>query len=520
MGPRMTSTGTGDGDDDTPQHVGNGPTARAPEGFQTPPHDALLEAKLLGILMIRNDALALVRDRLRPEHFYQPGNSSFYQEIRTRITEGRLADIDALSIGLDPERRENIYRVAQFAVGTDDDEIRQIVNELIVLWQRREQAAIARDLANTAYDLAVPAAEWRQSLLERLSAIEAESPDRQFPPFQTIEHDDIEEYLPAREFLVEKWVPLGCVTSLYGPPGAGKSFLAMMMAMAVTAGQKWLQYDCRQGSVLGIMCEDDERELKHRRNKIARALGMTRQDVEGRLFLVPRVGEPNALMEFPSGVATRTEFFQRIVSEANRLNVRLIILDNAAQLFGGNENDRSHVTAFLNAVAWIAKETNGAVLLLGHPPKNTSEFSGSTAWDAVVRSRIWFQRIDDEHSLSAPQRYSLELKKSNYTKRFGVEIQENECGIVEYVGEIVKSKASKITSSERTCDALRSLFTRHNAAIPLDAIVVECIRRGIVAEAEQGTPSWRDRRRTVRTHLTLHPDRVDDRGNESYAIKP
>ena len=46
----------------------------------------------------------------------------------------------------------------------------------------------------------------------------------------------------------------------------------------------------------------------------------------------------------------------------------------------------------------------------------------STAWDAVVRSRIWFKRIKDAEGNDCDDRYSLELVKSNYAKRFGIEI--------------------------------------------------------------------------------------------------
>ena len=100
--------------------------------------------------------------------------------------------------------------------------------------------------------------------------------------------------LPLREFLVERWIPKGCVTSLYGSGGTGKSFLAMMLATCVAAGRPWLRYRCEQGAVLAVMCEDDEDELRRRRNQIAHSLTFQRADVDGCLHLVPRVGDENA----------------------------------------------------------------------------------------------------------------------------------------------------------------------------------------------------------------------------------
>ena len=244
-------------------------------------------------------------------------------------------------------------------------------------------------------------------------------------PLNFIDHADIDTDIPLRPFVVDKWVPLGCVTSLYGTGGTGKSFLAMLMGTCIAAGLPWLRYPCRQGNVLGLMCEDDDEELRRRRNKIARSLGIKRDQIEGRLFLAPRVGEINALMEFPGGIATRTQLFESIVSECRKIIPTLLILDNAAQLFAGNENDRAHVTAFLNAIAGIARECNCAVLLLGHPPKNTvATYSGSTGWDAVVRSRLWFKRTIDEDENEIEGHYTLELLKSNYARRFGIEYKK------------------------------------------------------------------------------------------------
>ena len=269
------------------------------------------------------------------------------------------------------------------------------------------------------------------------------------------------------------------------------------------------------------MCEDDEDELRRRRNQIAHSLNLQRADVDGRLHLVPRVGDENALMDFPHGLARRTGLFERIIGEARRLRIKLLILDNAAQLFAGNENDRAQVTAFLNAVAAIARQLQCAVLILGHPPKAPGiEFSGSTAWDAVVRSRIWFKRIKDAEGNDCDDRYSLELVKSNYAKRFGIEIALNGAGVAEYVCDLESGAKRKKTNDEHTLDVLAELYTRHRRSVTLDEIVVECIRRGMFKEAELNTAQWRDRRRSVRSHLAKHTHRIDERENDAFAMKP
>ena len=54
---------------------------------------------------------------------------------------------------------------------------------------------------------------------------------------------------------------------------------------------------------------------------------------------------------------------------AKDMGARLVILDTAADLFGGNENDRGQVRQFMNALSRIAMKINGAVVLCAHPSR-------------------------------------------------------------------------------------------------------------------------------------------------------
>ena len=79
----------------------------------------------------------------------------------------------------------------------------------------------------------------------------------------------------------------------------------------------------------------------------------------------------------------------------------LVIIDNASDCFGGNENDRQQVRHFVRRCASSVKGHKGAVLLLAHIDKNAARFgsgknsySGSTAWHNSARSRLAL--IDDE----------------------------------------------------------------------------------------------------------------------------
>jgi RecA-family ATPase len=112
--------------------------------------------------------------------------------------------------------------------------------------------------------------------------------------------------------------------------------------------------------------------------------------------------------------------FDHLAQAIAELKPGLVILDNIAQLFGGSENDRAHVTQFVNYLARIARDGDCAVVLLGHVAKaEGSEYSGSTAWDAAVRSRLLlaYEGQGDE------KRLWLRKPKANYSENDAIELE-------------------------------------------------------------------------------------------------
>lgn len=104
--------------------------------------------------------------------------------------------------------------------------------------------------------------------------------------------------------------------------------------------------------------------------------------------------------------------FHGIAAAAKQRGAGLIVLDNLAHLFVGNENARRDVAAFCSALDRMAIECDATVIALAHPAKTEgSEFSGSTGWSAHVRQR-WFMERPKE-ALDRDARV-LRKSKSNY----------------------------------------------------------------------------------------------------------
>jgi RecA-family ATPase len=227
--------------------------------------------------------------------------------------------------------------------------------------------------------------------------------------------------VPVREWIVPEWIPCGVVTGLYGDGGLGKSLLAQQLQTAIALGSAWLALPVETGATLGVYCEDSHDELWRRQTDINAEYEI---DFElAGVHWLPRLGEDNLLMTFARGVGELTPFHSRVLDAALDLKARLVIVDTAADTFGGNENDRSQVRQFVSrALGSIAQKINGAVLLCAHPSRSGLSSGegdgGSTGWSNAFRSRLYLRAPDHENGEKPdPNARVLERRKANYASR-------------------------------------------------------------------------------------------------------
>jgi RecA-family ATPase len=119
------------------------------------------------------------------------------------------------------------------------------------------------------------------------------------------------------------------------------------------------------------------------------------------------------------GLMHPTKLFGRLRDAACDIHPKLIVLDNSADIFGGNENDRAQVRQFIGILRGLAIAANAGVLLTSHPSltgiTSGSGISGSTAWHASVRSRLYMKRaVTEKDEEPDPNLRIIEVMKSNY----------------------------------------------------------------------------------------------------------
>lgn len=234
---------------------------------------------------------------------------------------------------------------------------------------------------------------------------------------------------PVRRWLVEGWIAQGEVNSLYGGGATGKSLVALLLCHAMGVGAPWLGLTTLRGSSLFVSCEDDEDELHRRHADIRKGLGYVIGDPFADVHLWDRSGHNNLLaVRDGKGGLVEGPFMARLVAELDAVSPTLVVLDTLADVYGGDEIDRAQVNAFLKTgLGGLIKARRQlghdvTILLLGHPSKSAmtdgSGFSGSTAWENAVRSRLYLARPEN----SGPDERTLSRAKANYAGGDGGEL--------------------------------------------------------------------------------------------------
>jgi RecA-family ATPase len=227
---------------------------------------------------------------------------------------------------------------------------------------------------------------------------------------------------PARVWAVSDYIPDGQATLLTGKGAAGKSLASQQQCTSVALGLPFLGIETLQRKALYITCEDDQDELERRQKSICAALGISLEETRGRLHLLSLLGEMgNELATFETDGRIRVApRYEQIREACLDQGITFLVLDNTAHLFTGNENDRHQVAAFINLCNRLAIEINGAVVIVGHPNKAGDSYSGSTAWENQVRSRLFMEiPTDDNGNVLNPDERVLRREKANYAQRGG-----------------------------------------------------------------------------------------------------
>jgi AAA domain/Bifunctional DNA primase/polymerase, N-terminal/Primase C terminal 1 (PriCT-1) len=213
----------------------------------------------------------------------------------------------------------------------------------------------------------------------------------------------------APRHIVEPWLPAGEVTLLAGHGGAGKSYIALQLAVCLALGRPWYGLPAEQRRVMYLSLEDGRDVLHWRLGRICARLAAPMGELAGTLLLFDASHiEAEMAVETRDGpmLTPAYDWLRELMRDA-----QVLVVDGASDTYGGSEIIRRQVRYFIRALRRLVP-SDGAVLLLAHVDKQSAKsaetsqgYSGSTAWNNSVRAR-WYLRAEGDGLL-------LELSKAN-----------------------------------------------------------------------------------------------------------
>jgi archaellum biogenesis ATPase FlaH len=232
---------------------------------------------------------------------------------------------------------------------------------------------------------------------------------------------------PQPAFVWAGRIPRGHVTLLGAHGGAGKSMLALQLAVAICLGRDFLGDATERGRVVFFSGEDGAPVIRNRLASIAGAARVNPRQLADSLVILDASNEPALYREvstFSIKTGEPTPGFHRLAEIVAELRPAIVIIDNASDTFEGSENDRAAVRGFMRQLRQLAAGDNPpAILLLAHIQKQAvgnrgaESYSGSTAWHNSARSRLALAPNKDD-----PARLILTHEKLNLGPRTAKEL--------------------------------------------------------------------------------------------------
>ncbi len=173
---------------------------------------------------------------------------------------------------------------------------------------------------------------------------------------------------PEIRWAVKDIFPEEGIGFIAGPPGLGKSWMLLDLAVEMARGGTWLgQFETSKGGVLIIDEESSRSLLRSRIGKLLNAKGLTPDELDIRL-LIQRGAK-----------LTDKDWIDRLNNYVYLTEPKLLIFDSLIRVLGCDENSSTEVAAVLNELKDLARRKLLLVLIADHHRK-PRQFEGPMSY--------------------------------------------------------------------------------------------------------------------------------------------
>ena len=303
-----------------------------------------------------------------------------------------------------------------------------------------EAPCIGQILSNLSESVAVGAAPVEEfiSVLTKYN-----HPKEDDSPIEVLSLEEL-TLQPKVKWLVDGILPANALSCIYGPPGSGKSFFALDMALSIASGEEWRNRETSPGSVLYIAGEGIS-GLSDRVNS-----WVEYHDYDAGNF--PRFSAVSRPIDITGNFNDLIKSVRK--SENTTVNdsgYGLIVIDTLARCFGPNdENSTSDMQRFILALDHIRLELNATVLVVHHSSKAEKKtLRGNSALEGCLDTLIKVESLEKQDYKS--QRIFAKVVKQKdaegFQKFYSELIPQGDSAVLQHLPGSVVSGESRGTEA-------------------------------------------------------------------------
>lgn len=200
----------------------------------------------------------------------------------------------------------------------------------------------------------------RKSWIEWLDFVEGANDEL---PSLTNLADELKNPPKLPDELIEGVLRCGHKMLISGSSKAGKSFLLMELAVALSEGSSWLGFKCKKSKVLYVNLEIDSASCINRFAEIYKAMK-----------IVPRYSGDISIWNLRGHAVPLDKLVPKLLRRINNLHYDAVIIDPIYKVIMGDENNASEMGAFCNQFDKICNETGCATIYCHHHSKGAQGF--------------------------------------------------------------------------------------------------------------------------------------------------
>lgn len=277
------------------------------------------------------------------------------------------------------------------------------------------------------------------------------------PPFRFVAACDMP--IKPVAWLVDSYIEEDAFTVMYGPPGKGKSFVALDLSCCIASGLPFHGHEVSSGVAIYVAGEGH--------NGIARRLHAWAQHNQTTVPELMFISEAPTDLSSATNAVHVAEAVQQIADSTGEAPV-LIVIDTMARNFGGDENSATDVGQFIRNVDALRRHWKATVLIVHHSGKDGDRGArGSSALKGAADAEYEVSRSEEDKLVRLIPRKMKDADEpaSLAFELIGVMVRDNEGNLVggavlhraEYIAPVAPASTKLGKQQKAALDALEGM---------------------------------------------------------------